>query len=402
MERRSKEHLYEVDLMRAFIILGVVCVHVISFYNLFAPPYSVTNTIYDMSLSALHFTREAFMFITGLVLFITYYNRDLHAVSFWKKRFALIFIPYAAWTIIYILFSGSYLKGFDWSFGGVLWNIFFSLLTGHQFYLYYLVISMQLYIAFPWFLKFIRRTKDWHGWIFAFSLTLELAMMWYNKAILQNMSLQHLAPVLYFLIRYRDRDIFIYQFWFVSGAIIAVHYQSIRAYIQTRKKWVMATLLASLILLWAHYALDRFALGQDETMSVLVLQPLMIPTSLVTTFALWTAGMRWSAIRLEQGVQWFSRFVKMAAAASFGVFLIHPILLHYAEVIIYRLHSTPTERIVLLPLTIICVYGVAILIARLLGSIPLLSYIVGQKSETPRWLVGVFRGQRAQSSTPSQ
>lgn len=387
MERKTKEHLYEVDLMRAFIILGVLCVHVISFYNLFAPFASATGTVYGMSLVALHFTREAFMFITGLVLFITYYHRSFKALDFLKKRFALIFIPYAAWTLIYILFSGTYLKGFDWSFGSVLWDFFFSVLIGHQFYLYYLVISMQLYILFPLFLKFIKRTEGVHGWIFAFSFVLEIAMMWFNKAVLQSYPMTHLPPILYFLDRYRDRDILTYQFWFICGALIAVHYPRIKAYIIEHKGWVVTSLISSLTLLWGHYAFDQYYLHQDSVLSVLVLQPIMIPYSLVVTVALWSAGSAWSAARLKPHVKWFSSFVKVAAAASFGVFLIHPILLHYAEVIVYRLHTNAPERLILLPLTIIVVYGLAIVLARLIGSVPILSYIVGQKSDPPRWLL---------------
>lgn len=386
MERRSKEHLYEVDLMRAFIILGVVCVHIISFYNLFAIQLSPTNIVNEMLLVALHFTRESFMFITGLVLFITYYHRELKAVAFWKKRFALIFVPYAAWTLIYILFSGTYMKGFDWTIGSVLGNFFFSLLIGHQFYLYYLVISMQLYILFPLMMKFIKKTESVHGWIFAFSFVLEIALMWFNKDVLQNMSTAHMPTVIYWLVRYRDRNILTYQFWFISGAIIAVHYQKIKSYILEHKKWVLASMVIALGLLWIHFAFDRLTLNQDGTMSVLVLQPIMIPYSMVTTIALWTAGMNWSAARLSARVQLFSRFVKTAAAASFGVFLVHPILLHYAEVIVYALHTTATERIFLLPLTIIFVYGVAIVLARAIASVPILSYIVGQKSQAPKWL----------------
>ncbi|MCY0876664.1 MAG: acyltransferase [Firmicutes bacterium] len=387
MERQSKEHLYEVDLMRAFIILGVVCVHITSFYNTFATNLSSTDIVNEMLLVALHFTRESFMFITGLVLFITYYHRTttFSAVSFWKKRFALIFIPYAAWTLIYILFTGTYAKGFDWSFGGIVGNFFFSLLTGHQFYLYYLVISMQLYILFPLLLKFIRKTASYHGWVFAFSFVLQISMMWFNKSVLQNMSTAHMPEWIYLLVRYRDRDILIYQFWFISGAILAVHYQAIKSYIVTHKKWIFGSMLVALLLLWVHYAFDRFVLGQDSTMSVLVLQPVMIPYSVATTVTLWTAGMSWSAVRLKASAQWFSKFVKIAAAASFGVFLVHPILLHYAEVIVYHLHPSTLERAFLQPLTIIVVYTLAIVIARAIGNVPWLSYIVGQKTQAPKW-----------------
>ncbi len=395
---KAKEHLYEVDLMRAFIILGVVCVHIFSFYNLFAVPLSKTQVFFEGSLTALHFTRESFMYITGLVLFITYYKKPFRAWDFWNKRFKLIFIPYAAFTLIYILFEGMYLKGFVWSFPYLAGTFLFSMLTGHQFYLYYLIISMQVYILFPLFVAFMRKTERYHWWILAGSFVLELGLMWLNKDYLQNLNITHFPAWLYWLIRYRDRNILTYQFWFIAGAVFAVNYQQVRAFIEKHGRLVIGVLIGSVVVLLAHYGLDRFVWKQDETMSVLVLQPIMIPYSFVITMSLMYAGIVWSRNRLKNRVRWFSAFVKTAAAASFGVFLIHPLLLHFAEVTVYALHTTSLERWVLLPLTIAAVYGGAILIARGISSVPLLSYIVGQKSEPPRWLSAAL--QTASSRTP--
>ena len=388
---KSKEHLYEVDLMRAFIILGVVCVHVVSFYNLFAEPLSKLNAVYDVSLTALHFTREAFMYITGLVLFITYYRKSFTARDFWLKRFKLIAIPYIAFTLIYILFSGTYLKGFSWTLPGVAGDFFFSVLTGHQFYLYYIVISMELYILFPAFVWFMRRTERYHWWLLLGSFLFELGLMWFNKDYLQNLNTAHLPVWLYWLIRYRDRNIVMYQFWFVCGAVFAIRYQEIKSFLLAHGRAVAVTLAVALAALTAHFWLDLYLLHQDETMSVLVLQPIMIPYSLIVTLALCYAGIRWSQARLKKSMRWLSNFIKTAAAASFGIFLIHPLMLHYAEVVIYALHTTVIERLFLLPLTIIGVYGIAMLIARAIAGIPLVSYIVGQKSDPPKWLFGASR-----------
>ena len=399
MERgKTKQHLYEVDLMRAFIILGVVCVHIFSFYNLFAAPLSGTQAFFEGSLTALHFTRESFMYITGLVLFITYYKKQFKATEFWNKRFKLIFIPYAAFTLIYILFEGMYLKGFQWSVPYIFGTFLFSILTGHQFYLYYLIISMQVYILFPVFVTFMRKTEKYHWWILIGSFVLEIAMMWWYKDYLQNLNITHFPAWLYWLIRYRDRNILTYQFWFISGAVFAIHYQQVRDFVEKHGRLVIGLLIGSVAVLLAHYGLDRFVWKQDETMSVLVLQPIMIPYSFVVTIALMYAGIVWSKHRLKDRVRWFSAFIKTAAAASFGIFLVHPMLLHFAEVAVYALRTTAVERWVLLPVTVALVYGVAMLIVRGISSVPVLSYIVGQKSDPPRWLTSIT--QTASSRTP--
>lgn len=381
MERAAKEHLYEIDLMRAFIILGVVCVHVLSFFNLWTAPLSSGNVLFDIALVALHFTRESFMFITGLVLFITYYNKPFTARGFWGKRFKLIFIPYAVWSMVYILFSGTYLPHWSWSLGNIFSTYVFAILTGSQFYLYYLVISMQLYLLFPIFMALMKRFKNYHGWIFAVSFAVQIGLMWLNKDVLQNMNTSHFPAWLLFLFQFRDRYLLTYQFWFISGALFAIHYQTIKAYLRERAKLIFWVLMAGLVTLWIHYAFDRFYLAQDETMSVLVLQPIMIPYSLVLTVGLWSGGVVWAKARLKRGVRWLSSFVKTAAAASFGVFLVHPLILHFMEVAIYRLHPTTPVRNALIPVAIAVVYGISIIIARALGRMPYVSYIVGQKTE---------------------
>ncbi len=397
MERRAKEHLYEVDLMRTFIILGVVCVHIVSFFNLFAAPLTSTNVGFDMATTALHFTRESFMFITGMVLFVTYYHRTFRATDFWVKRFKLIVIPYVVWTLLYILFEGTYLKGFDWSFLGVTGNFLMSLLLGSQFYMYFLVVSMQMYIVFPLTVKLLKRSVNYHVWIFIGSFALQIALMWINKDVLQNLNLAHLPGWLSFIIFYRDRNLLTYQFWFISGALFAIHYDRIRSYAREHGKLIISSFVLAILALWGHYAIDRLFLHQDETMSVLVLQPIMIPYSFLVTLVLWRAGLSWSRVRVEPRMHIFSSFIKIAAAASFGVFLVHPFLLHFAELIVYRLHTTADVRLLLIPAVIIFVYGGAILIVRLISNIPLVSYIVGQKTQAPRWMANL-----ATSSTRSQ
>ncbi|MCL6443736.1 MAG: acyltransferase [Alicyclobacillus sp.] len=376
----AKKHLYEIDLLRACIILGVICVHGISFFDLFVKQYSPANIGYDAALTAFHFTREAFMFITGLVLFVTYYHRPFQATSFWGKRFKLIFIPYVAWTVIYILFEGTYLKHFVWSWSYVLGDIGQALLTGNQFYLYYLLISIQLYIFFPPMVWWLRRAKRWHLHIFVASFVLELFFMWLNQAVFQNMRVQGMPTWLALLIKYRDRNIITYQFWFIAGGITAIYYNQIRAFLQAHTRMVVSVLLAGLAVLWAHFVLQRLWLHDDETMSTLVLQPIMIPYSLVVAFTLLRVGIGWADHRESMRPQVVSKLIQLIAGASFGVFLVHPVVLHFVEVAIYKTHPPAGLREALLPVAILVVYAVSICVSYLIGHIPLVSYIVGQRS----------------------
>lgn len=53
----------------------------------------------------LHFTRMGFMFMTGLVLTLNYYNRKHEWLKFERKRFVSAGIPYLAWNFIVMFLS---------------------------------------------------------------------------------------------------------------------------------------------------------------------------------------------------------------------------------------------------------------------------------------------------------
>lgn len=379
----SKRHLYEVDFMRALIILGVVCVHTISFFNTLNSPLSGVNLSFDTLLISLHFTRESFMFITGLVLFITYYHKPIQPIAFWKKRFKLIAIPYMAWTLLYILFSGTYQSNFHWTWSNLVHTYVQSLMFGNQFFLYYLVITMQLYILFPLMVWALRKCARWHSAIFIASFILEIGLMALNQFMLQNMSLTGLPTWLTLLIQYRDRFVLTYQFWFIAGAIVAIHYEPIMAFMKRHTKTLFISLGILILLLWMHMFFDRLGIHESEGMAVLVLQPIMIPYSLLVTLALWRGGLGWAEQRLKPRWHTFSSFIHIAASASFGVFLIHPLMMHYMALFIYAIHPQAALRVLLVPFAITFVYGSAIVIAHFIGKVPLLGYIVGQKANLP-------------------
>ncbi|MFB5191829.1 acyltransferase [Alicyclobacillus fastidiosus] len=373
---KTKKHLYEIDFMRACIIFGVLVVHVTSFYNTFEPNFTRRNLFYEGLLSSFHFTRESFMFITGIVLFITYCRKDVfQSRSFWKKRFLLIAIPYIGWNTLYMLFMKSYVPGFTWS--SFLPKLGMGLLTGNEFYMYFLVVSMQLYLFFPLMLKAIKKIKKGHWWIFAGSFVLQLGLMAFNQYYLQNIPLSHVPVWIRWLDQYRDRFILTYQFWFVAGALLAVHYEQAKAFVVRHARMVFTIFLIMLALLLVHAGYDRMILRESDGMTTLVLQPIMVPYALMVTVVLWLVGIKWSEAR-EQNKK-ISKVITFFGNASFGIFLIQPFTLHYDDDFIYAYHMSLTAHLFLLPLSIVGVYLVSAALSWMIGKIPVLSYIVGKK-----------------------
>src|SRR5919199_5988854 len=104
-------------------------------------------------LMLLHFTRATFFVITGFVLFHSNYRRDLDLGRFWRRRFLLIGVPYVVWSVLYWLTYAYRYRSVD------LRQLAVQLLTGTaEYHLYFLLVSMQVYLVFGLLVRVIRLT----------------------------------------------------------------------------------------------------------------------------------------------------------------------------------------------------------------------------------------------------
>ncbi|QQE76878.1 acyltransferase [Alicyclobacillus sp. SO9] len=375
----KKKHLYEIDLMRGFIMLCVLSVHTIARY-IEMEPASMEKSLFTMGavISSLHFTRESFMFITGLVLFVTYYHSDFRPLRFWRKRFSLIVVPYLVWNIVYILFEGAYRTHFDWSVGALLHEWTHALMFGNQFYLYYVLVTIQFYVVFPFLLYALRRLKRWHSHIFIGSFVLQLFLMYLTKFVLPHINLSNLpVPVSYMTI---DRTTFIltYQFWFMAGGIVACHYRTIVEFFEQRSRLVWMTFGIGIALFYAHFVLD-WVVFKEGGLAESVLQPVMVPYSLLITLVIWFTGLRWAARRTRISWRPFSKFVQTASDTSFGIFLIQPFPLWLMETTVKHMKVPPWIHFSLIPVSVLFVYFSSMFAAFWIGKVPILGYSVGRK-----------------------
>ncbi len=112
------------------------------------------------SLQLLHVTREAFLFVSACML--TYSVRDLPGIdhrTFWRRRFALVAVPYLLWTVIYFFMTIGSDPG---TVGGDTSHLLYLVGTGY-YQLYYLLVLLEFYALFPLLLILLRRTAGHHG-----------------------------------------------------------------------------------------------------------------------------------------------------------------------------------------------------------------------------------------------
>lgn len=375
----ARQHLYEVDLMRAFIMLGVLSVHTVTAYMGNLDETSSSYVAVAAIHTSMHFTRESFMFITGLVLFITYYYRDFNPFRFWGKRLLLVAVPFVVWAILDTLWAEHNKTHPDWSADGLTAKITHLLVFGDNFHLYYIVVSIQLYMVFPVLLYVIKKLERWHVHIFIASFAIQMSLMAFYEFTLPHLHKAGWPKWLAVLANNHGTFVLTYQFWFIAGGIVACHYRDILSFISRHAKTLRTSLIAAVVFMWGHYLFNRFILHQSAAAAESVDQPLMIPYALLVTAGIWYTGVRWARRRKETRYHLFNRFVRIASDASFGIYLLQIYPLHFVQLIVRAMDVPSWLYFGSIPVAILFVYLSAMVMSHLIGKIPYISYIVGRK-----------------------
>ncbi|MGC8486600.1 MAG: acyltransferase [Clostridia bacterium] len=360
----SKPHRYEIDMVRALTIVGVMSVHTTWFTN------SSTGFWPNMVMDCLHYTREVFLFMTAFVLFYNYYHRPANWPQFWKKRFLLIGVPYVVWSAAYLLYGGQYSPGL----GGYLATLGHDLITGTAwFHLYYLLITMQIYVIMPIFVWIVKKTEGYHLWLMTAAVVLEAAMMYAMQYQIAWMS-SWWGP-LGVLVQYRGQVFFTYEAYLMAGALLAVHYEAVHRFVVQRARIIGWALVASLAAMAASFALSVQVAHDSVSFASDVLQPLLVPYALLVIAVSYLIGHRWNLRRAE--LPRLSALVLIISDLSFGLYLMHPMILQeYTDYVTPLLASVP--RLIVTPATVLAVLATSLFFTRMISLTPLSPWILGR------------------------
>ncbi|WP_018663060.1 acyltransferase [Heyndrickxia acidiproducens] len=377
----KKVHLYEIDFMRGFIMLGVLSVHTMSAYDSQLKDWTQAFLVMSAVHSSMHVMRMAFMFITGLVLFITNYRRPFQTIAFWKKRLFFTLIPYVFWNVVYLLFrSATHSIEFHGSLLSFFKVLILSFIHGDQFYIYYVLVIFQLYIIFPLMLYGLRKFQKYHLQIFFWSVYIQLGMTAFIKFGIPHLDTSHWP----YLLSHYGVFVLTYQCYFMAGGIVACHYEKITEFIDEHAWFLTSVFGVSLVLMWVHYYFNRIILNEDDKRAQSVHQPVFLPYALLVVALVLFLGRIWAKRRTEKKWQPFSRFVQVASQISFGMYLVQPFPLYVLNVVIMpHLVKNPFVFYGSLPFSILFVYFSSMLIAYVFYKTPALSYCIGRKSRLP-------------------
>ena len=300
-------HIYAVDLVRVVTFACVIAVHTVATVN---PVDSVPAGGAEM---LLHFTREAFFALTAFVLVHRYRDR-LPVTLFWRQRFLLIGAPYVIWTIIY---SGLALITTPLSPSATLIQFGRNLFTGTACYhLYFLIVTMQFYLLFPAFRWLLQVSRGWHHWLLAGGAVLQVG-------INAGLHAAHPTGIAELLWHFDGSFVGSYVFYLLLGGVAAWHADRAQTWVREHPVTVVVAFLVTGIAAEWWY-LSSVRAGIPVPAACDVFQAVMVPWCLAVITALFAMGTAWAQ---RQRTGFGSHIIEISSDRSFGVFLVHPMLL---------------------------------------------------------------------------
>ncbi len=308
----SRPYLHQVNLFRILTFACVIGVHVIDRSS------DPNNVAANGVMVLLHFPREAFFTLTAFVLIYQYADRSFVARGFWRRRFALVGIPYVVWSVFY--WGYSIVAGIHQETAGqAVRRLALELATGEAWYqLYFLLVSMQIYLLFPALLQLVRRTVGCHRWLLGASAIVQLGLLW---ALSHPPTLTGIPAQLW---DHLYVTVLPYQFYVLFGAVAAWHIGTVDRVVRRFGPFLLAGTVAAALgaELWYQRSV---AGGSTPWQADNVFNPYMAVYFLALIAGLYTVSTWWSWLRPNYRV--VARISRYGADRSFAVFLIHPIVL---------------------------------------------------------------------------
>ncbi len=303
-ETRSS-HLWQIDVVRLLTFSAVISVHSLAFTE------QPDNRLAAGAMMLLQFGREVFFALTGFVLVYAAWNRSGRVRDFWFKRLSYVAVPYVAWTGIYYAYSvlgPQHLRPSLSVFGTDLLD------GGAMYHLYFLLVTLQLYLVFPVVLAFVRRTAHRAGTVLGLVAVANLAWL----AVVQYVPAPSGSTGWWWHHAYEILPT--YSMYVLAGCYAAVHLPMLQRVVARYSRALIAVAVVSAAAAVGLYLVQLPYFAPRTAASVL--QPATAFSCVSAIILLYLLGSRWAS-----GPRRGERTVAILSDASFGVYLAHPLVL---------------------------------------------------------------------------
>ena len=347
--------LYEIDMVRILTFACVIAVHTTS--------HTVATDDYALNglLALVHFTRQVFFALTTFVLLYGQLARPVSMAKFWPKRFLLVGVPYVVWSTIYFVSANIYHP--HYTVLQFIANYLFKLVTGQAWYhLYFLLVTMQVYLLVPLIIWFVKKTRGHHRTVLIVSFIIQLAIMGFFKYGPNDA----IAP-------YEKLVFLSYEFFIIAGAIAADHTTPFLAWVRAHRTAILWIVIGGALLTLAVWLGQHFFLGQSLYSAGTPLQPVTMVWAVCVGLGFLAFGTWWADRRDPASRS--ARYIDNISDRSFGIFLSHPlvlwILLWVGNDWVVKTIARPWLTLVAYVVVVIVAFGIADLARRTPLSLPL-------------------------------
>ncbi|MGR7947024.1 FAD-dependent oxidoreductase [Paenibacillus sp. M.A.Huq-81] len=323
-QQLKKDHIPELQLVRAIAILGVLTVHASAAATITMKD-SAYFFFYNFANIFMRFGTPTFILLSSFVLFYSYYNRPLDGkllAGFYKKRLLYIVIPYIVFSAIYFIYIklSNQLPLFT---AKALEEFLDKLWKGEVYsHLYFVFISIQFYLLFPLLLWAAKRwPRIVYGFIpFGFIIQWAFVLLVYYKKIeILNKGSWSLS----------------YFSFFFAGAFLGIFFPKLKGWFIIAKGNLSAARVTAWIFLigaWLIAALAHVKIYFDARLYGKIYHGLLYEL-------LWNAHALFSALTVillsfwlyRSMPNWINKPLYRLGQLSFGVYLIHILFLMLYE-----------------------------------------------------------------------
>jgi peptidoglycan/LPS O-acetylase OafA/YrhL len=347
----------------------VVCIAVVAQHSLLWTDMS-DNVAGTAFVTILHFTRDAFFFLSALVICVAQRSRPRTVRNFWLRRYRQIGVPFLAWTAIYVAFT-TLRPGGSWHHIGSVLGV--DLVDGY-YQLYVVIVLFQLYLVFPLLMRLLSATRR-HGAImavsiaFALLLGLELHFSW-NLGFLSD-AVRHVGSIWPW-----SRSLLSYQEFFVAGALAGWHLDELLAFVHRRQRQILmlSGVVGGIALAWYFVSIW---LGATTSAASDIYQPIAVAWSFAAVAGLICLSMSWARTSRRRRRRQLQPTIPYLAGLTGGVYFCHVLFINLVRAVLERVGLFDT-----LP------WPVIVLIL-FVGTITLAAAFTALVLRTPlRWVLG--------------
>jgi peptidoglycan/LPS O-acetylase OafA/YrhL len=313
----KQRYLEMLNLFRILACLVVVSQHAFIWTGM------STNVVGSGFIAMLHLSRNAFFFLTGLVVCYSQIVHPRTRNDFWKRRYLELGVPYLTWTAIYLVFNLITI-GVTWEELGV--YLRHNLILGYS-QMYAVFVIFQFYLVFPFLLRVIQKINR----PFIVMSTSAIFATIVSIALHYPSWFPPITHVIHWANRWvpSGRDFFVYQVFFVAGMLVAVHIDEVLTFVSRHYRGILASTVAVGLLMVSWYGFQvadggNVARASDDYEPQAVLWCLAAVAGLFTLSFLWDRRVQRSASISTRNS---GRLVAYGAGITGGFFFAHNIFL---------------------------------------------------------------------------